>query len=459
MTERQGGEGVYDKFRNRAMFPIRDAMGRMVGFGGRILNPEDMPKFMNSPQTALFDKGRLLYALDMARKSIRAQDQVVIVEGYLDVIALHQGGFSNVVSPMGTALTEDQLKMLKRLTRRIVLALDPDAAGQKATLRGLEVARQAMDHTADRTYDPTGLLRQQARLDADLRVTTLPEGMDPDEIVLRDPAEWSKIVESARPLLVHVMETLVAGKDLDDPKVKGEIAAQVLPLVEDVPNAFEREDYRQKLARLLRVDERSLVGVTPAARPVRRRSQNQPALQETAPQKPVLQVAARPDDALEMHCLRLLLREPEALYRLDRHLQKAGVSRFSVQDFEHADYQLLASLIFRSLEQEDLDANQFIQENMPEALQDLVRELLQPFEHGEPTPERLVEDLVQTAMRLRQIRTHAHVSQLIFMQQDVQQEEGNPNLEDYQGIHQVVLECSRVLKNLNKALGQPIQLD
>jgi DNA primase len=195
VTERQGGEGVYDKFRHRVMFPIRDGMGRMVGFGGRVLNPEDQPKFMNSPQTVLFDKGRLLYALDLARKAIRAQDQVVIVEGYLDVIALHQGGFSNVVSPMGTALTEDQLRMLKRLTRRIVLALDPDAAGQKATLRGLELARQTMDHTAERSYDPTGLLRQQARLDADLRVTTLPDGLDPDEIVLRDPAEWAKIVE------------------------------------------------------------------------------------------------------------------------------------------------------------------------------------------------------------------------------------------------------------------------
>ena len=129
------------------------AAGRMVGFGGRILNPEDQPKFMNSPQTALFDKGRLLYALDQARKAIRAKDQVVIVEGYLDVIALHQGGFNNVVSPMGTALTEDQLRMLKRLTRRIVLALDPDAAGQKATLRGLEMARQAMDHTSELAFD------------------------------------------------------------------------------------------------------------------------------------------------------------------------------------------------------------------------------------------------------------------------------------------------------------------
>jgi DNA primase len=459
VTERQGGEGVYDKFRHRVMFPIRDTLGRMVGFGGRVLNPEDQPKFMNSPQTVLFDKGRLLFALDLARKAIRAQDQVVIVEGYLDVIALHQSGFSNVVSPMGTALTEEQLHMLKRLTRRIVLALDADTAGQKATLRGLELARQTMDHTAEPTFDSTGLLRQQARLDADLRVATLPEGMDPDEIVLRDPAEWARIIESARPVLVHVMETLVQGKNIDDPRVKGEIANQVLPLIEDVPNSFEREDYRQRLARLLRVDERSLVGLPPVRQAPRRRNAGSKVTGEEAPKLETFQVAARPDAALETHCLRLLLRQPESLYLLDRVLQKSGVSRFSAQDFEHADHQVLAGIILQSLEQDELDANQYIQENLPETLQDLARELLAPFAQGEPSPEKLVEDLVQSVMRLRQLRTRAHVDQLIFMQRDIQQESGNPGMEDYQGIHQVVLQCTQVLKNLNKALGQPIQLD
>jgi DNA primase len=461
VTERQNSEGVYDKFRHRVMFPIRDAVGRMTGFGGRILNPEDQPKFMNSPQTVLFDKGHLLYALDHARKAIRAQDQVVIVEGYLDVIALHQAGFANVVSPMGTALTDEQLRTLKRLTRRIVLALDPDAAGQKATLRGLEMARQAMDHSSELAFDARGLLRNEARLEADLRVTTLPEGLDPDEIVLRDPEEWARIVEAARPVVVHVMETLAAGQDLDDPKVKSAIAGQVLPLIEDVPNSVEREAYRQRLARLLRVDERSLLGSNPPARPVRRRPGGQRAArsqESPAPAQP-LNTLARPDTALEAHCLRLLLRQPDALYLLDRVLQKAGISRFSAQDFEHSGHQMLAAIILQSLEQDDLDANQYIQERLPETLQDLVRELLAPFPKGEPSAERLIEDLIQTVMRLRQVRTHAHVEQLIFMQQDVQQEEGTMRMDDYQGIHQVVLQCTHVLKSLNKALGQPVQLD
>lgn len=454
VSERQSG-GVYDRFRNRIVFPIRDGMGRMVGFGARILNPEDQPKFINSPQTVLFDKGRLLYALDQARKSIRSQDQVVIVEGYLDVIALHQAGFTNVVSPMGTALTEDHLRMLKRLTRRIVLALDPDAAGQKATLRGLEMARQAMDHSTELVFDARGLLRHEARLEADLRVTTLPEGQDPDEIVLQDKQAWARIVASARPVVVHVMETLAAGQDLDDPKVKSDIAARILPIIEDVPNAVEREDYRQRLARLLRVDERSLLGAQIGSRPVRRK----PAIQRqdaAAAPRPLL-VSGR-EEALENHSLRLLLRQPDALYLLDRNLQKAGLARLSTIDFERSDHQMLAGLIIQSLEQDELDANQYIMEKLPEMLQDLVGEMLSPFDQGEPAPEKLVELLVRTIMRLRHSRANKHLDQLIFMQKDIQQE-GSSWGDEFQGIYTYAFQYSLALKAIDKALGQPVLLD
>jgi DNA primase len=325
-------------------------------------------------------------------------------------------------------------------------------------MRGLEMARQAMDHTTEMGFDARGLLRHEARLEADLRVTTLPEGLDPDEIVLRNPQEWASIVEAARPIVVHVMETLAAGRDLNDPKIKSEIAAQVLPLIEDVPNSVEREAYRQRLARLLRVDERSLFGQTVPARPVRRRTQGQKAVEPEAA-RAAAKTPIRPEANLESHILRLLLRQPDALYLLDRVLQKAGIGRFAAQDFEQADHQVLAGVIIQSLDQDDTEAQQYIQEKMPPALEELVRNLLQPFPQGEPAPERLIEDLIQAVMRLRQVRTRAHVDQLIYMQQDVQQEEGSQRMEDYQGIHQVVLQCTRVLKSLNKALGQPIQLD
>ena len=453
VTERQSGDGIYDRFRNRITFPIRDAAGRMVGFGARILNPEDQPKFINSPQTVLFDKGNLLYALDQARKAIRAQDQVVIVEGYLDVIALHQAGYSNVVSPMGTALSEEQLRQLKRLTRRIVLALDPDAAGQKATLRGLEVARQTMDHSTEMAFDARGLLRHEARLEADLRVTTLPEGKDPDEIVLSDPAGWAKIVEAARPVVIHVMDTLAIGQDLADPKVKSEIAERVLPLIEDVPNPIERDDYRQRLARLLHIDERTLLSAQTGARPARRRPTGPNTQVAQPPAKRLVLVAGR-EEVLEFHCLRMLIRQPEVLYLLDRNLQKAGLTRLSFQDFERADHQEMISLIIQSLEQDDLDASQYIQEKLPDSMQDLLNELLAPILQGEPTPEKLIEDLFRSVMNLRYSRTYKHLDQLIFMQKD-DQEKGDLRSD----IGAAVNLCSLARKAIDKALGQHVQLD
>jgi len=228
--------------------------------------------------------------------------------------------------------------------------------------------------------------------------------------------------------------------------------------VEDVPDSVEREAYRQRLARLLRVDERSLLGAKPPARPVRRHPSGPPAAR-SEPAPPPLQAGQSREVSLETHCLRLLLRQPEMLYMLDRILQKAGLSRLSVQDFEQVDRQMVAAVIIQSLEQDDMDANQYLHEKMPEALQDLVQELLRPFLQGEPPTEKLVEDLIQTVLNLRQIRTRAHVDQLIFMQRDIQQEEGSQRLDDFQGIHQVMLQCSRVLKNLDKILGQPVQLD
>jgi len=450
VTQRESGSGAYDRFRNRVMFPIRDGMGHMSGFGARILNPDDVPKFLNSPQTPLFDKGRLLYGLDQARKPIRTNDQVVIVEGYLDVILLHQAGFANTVSPMGTALTEDQVRMLKRFTRKIILALDADAAGEKATLRGLDVARQAMDHSDELTFDARGLLRHEARLQADLRVTTLPPGMDPDEVVLRDPQEWKTILAAAQPVVIHVMETLARGRNLEDPKVKSEVAAEVLPLIEDVPNPVERDAYRQRLARTLRVDERALAGaLRQPPRPARRgpTREKPPAVTGT----PGIITLAHRTFELETHILRLLLRQPDALHQLDRTLLENQLSRLGAQDFEHTEHQLLARKVIESLEQDELDAHQFILRDLPESLQGLAQKLLAPMPLGEPTSEQLVEDLVNAVLHLREARIAESISQLRYLQEELQ-EQGEMSRGPY---HEMVIQYTQNLGRLNRALSGP----
>lgn len=455
VTQREGG-GVYDRFRNRLMFAIREMGGRMSGFGARILDPDDVPKYLNSPQTPLFDKGRLLYGLNLARKAIRAEDQVVIVEGYMDVIVPYQAGFLNTVSPMGTALTEDQMRLLKRFTRRIVLALDADAAGEKATLRGLEIARQALDHSEEISFNPRGLLRYEARLEADVRVTTIPEGMDPDEIVLRDPEEWRKIVESAKPIVLHVMETLASQKDLDDPKVKREISTRVLPLIEDIPNAVERDAYRQRLARLLKVDERALVGDGSSTRTtskVRRRPKEQQAVEVEA--RPVTKTSEQLSRSLEKHCLRLLLQDPEWLHVLDRALQKNGLNRMDVTDFEYVDFQILARLIMQSLEQDRKEPQAYLTEHIPEELISLVDELQNDPRLENKNAQKLQEDLIRTLMKLRLVRVNDGLQQMRFLMEEMQ-EAGETGINPYQDN---MLHYTLMRSRLDLALGRVIQLD
>ena len=446
--------GVYDRFRNRIMFPIRETMGHMAGFGARILNPEDMPKFLNSPQTALFDKGRMLYGLDLARKALRAQDQAVIVEGYLDVILLHQAGFSNTVSPMGTALTEDQFKLLKRFTRKMVIALDADAAGEKATLRGLDVARQAMDHADELVFDARGLLRHEARLQADLRVTTLPPGMDPDEVVLRNPDEWKQILAAAQPVVIHVMDTLAKAHDLNDPKEKSAVAAEVLPLIEDVPNPVERDAYRQRLARLLRVDESALAVAQRRPPKIARRGSSKEGVRPPPVIRPAIN-PARHGFELEAHILRLLLRQPEALNPLDRSLLENQLSRLGAQDFESTDHQVLARRVQDALEQDELDPHQFILRDPPDTLADLAQHLLEPMALGEPTTDQLQEDLFKTVLLLRQVRISESIGQLRFLQEEIQ-EQGDLSRGPY---HEMMLQYTQTLARLNRALAGPVRTE
>ena len=439
--------GFYDRFRNRIMIPIRDENGRMAGFGARIVDPNDVPKFLNSPETPIFSKGHLLYGLDRARKPIRTVDQAVIVEGYLDVIALHQAGYENVVSPMGTALTEHQLRLLKRFTRRIVLALDPDTAGQKAVLHGLDAARQAMDREGELGFDARGLLREEARLQADLRVASIPDGMDPDEIVARNKEEWARLIEKAKPIVTYVMETLAAGQNIIDPKVKNQVAAQVLPLIEDLPNALERDTYRQQLARMLRVDESALTGTQAQASRVKRPRGAQSAQQKQVPEKPNAAVTISSSKKVEAYIIAVLYKKPELLYRLDRLLQENGLIKLAVQDFEYTDHQMMFGLIREAVEQDKTEHHEFVVEAVPVSLQSLLQELDLQTEKLERMEEKLLEELLRGVIKLRRVAAGENLNQLRYLQEEAQQV-GDLRAASYQDL---VLKQTRLLHNLDQA--------
>jgi len=443
VSERDDGS-IYDKFRHRIIFPIRDSRGRMAGFGGRVLNPDDIPKFLNSPQTAVFDKSALLYGLEHARTPIRALDQVVIVEGYLDVIALHQAGFTNTVSPMGTALTEQQLRMLKRLTHRFILALDPDAAGDKATLRGLQIARQTMDRESEPVFDSRGLVAHESRLQADIRVTTLPAGMDPDDVVNADPTAWQSILENAKPVVIHVMETLASGRNVDDPKTRSEIAGQVLPLINEVPDPIERETYRQRLARLIKVDERLLTGGESTGGIKRKRPR--PAQVKAADHKPEITFLAG-NALLEAHILGILVRRPEMVFYVDRALHESHLMHISRLDFELAEYQAIFELVQASISQDQSEPMHYVLNGLSLPLMEIVDNLLERTEKLDPKDDRVLEDVMRALLEIRRRQVSEEINQVRF-QMDEATTAGDIRTKEYE---ERIAKCSRMLRNIHQA--------
>lgn len=337
----------YDRFRGRLMIPIRDERGRVVGFGSRSLDGSE-PKYMNSPQSIVFDKGRLLFGLDRARQAIRTQQHSVIVEGYMDVIGTHQAGFANVVAGMGTALTEDQFKMLKRLSDRIVLALDPDAAGNRAVLRGVDVARGTLDREAEITFHPRGYIRNESKLKADMRVALLPPDKDPDEVVQESAEAWRTIIANAKPVVEHVIDVMLASHDIGDPKGKSDAVNAVAPILRDLSDPVQRDHYAQHLARKLRLNPRAVaqaIGMAPhadnAREAAREAARARPATQPpgsgpgAAERGAAPKAAARSGD-LETHLVAVLSLKPHLLMDMNVALTRANLEVLDPDDFANA---------------------------------------------------------------------------------------------------------------------------
>ncbi len=293
-------------------------------------------------------------------------------------------------------------------------------------------------------FDARGLLGYEARLQADIRVTTLPEGLDPDEVVNRDPQEWENILAAARPIVIHVMETLAKERDLDDPKVKSEIAAQVLPLIEDVPSPIERDTYRQRLARLLRVDERALYETAPVrAKPAPTR--------RTSPQK-TSQVLEPTKDSVyrqEEHCLGILLRRPAMLYQVDRQLLQAGLARLMPEDFQHGDHASIVRLFQESVDQDIADPLNFVMNNLSLAMMDLADQLLEHTTEMDPNDDRVMEDLMRGLLDLRKRRLRQQIEYLRFLMEEAQDQ---GDLKATQ-VTQTMVQHTQTLRQINKAVG------
>lgn len=250
---------VWDRFRGRLMFPIRNRRGEYIAFGARAMSEEQQPKYLNSPDSPLFSKSDTLYGLDLAKDAIRADNLAIIVEGYTDVVIAHQEGFKNVVASLGTALTEKQLAQLARMTKRYALALDADAAGAAATERGLNLARQALSYKNAPVPVGSGLVVFKERLEAELLILELPPERDPDEVILEDAEAWRALVATAKPLLDYFLDLQQRDLDLTTAHGKSEYAKRMLPVIAQVKDSVQRTHYAQELARRTRSDERVIM--------------------------------------------------------------------------------------------------------------------------------------------------------------------------------------------------------
>jgi DNA primase len=219
---------THDRFRNHLMFPIKDARGRTTGFGARVLD-DSLPKYINSPQTPIFDKSGTLYGINLAAPAIRQQNIAVIVEGYMDVITAHQNGFTNVIASMGTAVTDKQVTALKRLARNVnmVLALDADAAGEEAMLRCVD-------------YENT--------LDAEVKVLIMPSGKDPDDVIKEEAQNWQHLLDEAIPVIDYAIQTVCARLDMSKAKDQSAAVSTLLPLIARARDVIRQGHYVSKLS-------------------------------------------------------------------------------------------------------------------------------------------------------------------------------------------------------------------
>ncbi len=452
---------TYDRFRHRLMIPIRDGRGQTVGFGARALDPAERAKYINSPQSPLFDKSALLFGLDMARRAIRETETAVIVEGYMDVMQAHQAGFENVVAQMGTALTEPQLRQLDKYASRLVLALDPDTAGLNATMRGLNVARETLDGDQAISFDPRGMMRYTGMLDMDIRVITLPEGKDPDVLIREDPGAWQALIDSAMPVADFVIRQGTAHLGENASIHEREAAArELLPILTATESDLQRSGNIQALARRVRIDERTLIEWTQRRQPARTRVR--PSIREQRKQAarpaPVPPAGGPPgqSDLREGFCLWLLIQQPERLFAANRRLRElqggdeqlaAALAPLCAQDFRRPDYQAIFRALEDSLYRDEAQPLEYLMRVLPPELWEVVEQLqvapLDTFSRLLPRP--LVTELqsilrekarinalpvpdeglfIQEALTLRLSRLERELRELYFLQEEAEREGG-----------------------------------
>ena len=420
LRENEEGGPSRDFFYNRIMFPIHDRQGRVIGFGARALG-DAMPKYINTPQTPVFNKSDTVYALHLASERMRSEGVGVVVEGYMDAIAAHEFGYANVVASMGTALTERQVSQLRSLASSFVLALDADAAGQEATLRSLESSWRVISRQRPTSGSALGgamILRDPVTL----RIAPLPPGTDPDALIRDDREAWERVIEEATPLVEYLIPAMAARFDLSTGQGKAQAAEAVFPFIASTGNTFDQERYTRLLADALGVSREALLASVsrrpPAARAAGQRRD------AAAPGMSADRLAVDSSRSLDDYTLALLLKRPE----LTEHVQD-----LSPELFRHTEDRELFQRLRDGVDVEQLEED--LDETLRERLAHLVRQdlvaadrrqsedafkeclkrlktrywkehqesIIASEDQGVPTPRRLEQEIESANARIREL--------------------------------------------------------
>ncbi|SHK05038.1 DNA primase [Rhodothermus profundi] len=386
--------GYYDRFRHRLMFPIFSHTGRVVGFGGRLLTPHpDQPKYINTPETPVYHKGRTLYGLYQARQALRAQGEAILVEGYTDVIALHQAGIEHVVATSGTALTPDQARLLARYVRRVVLLYDADAAGQQAALRSIEL------------FLARGL---------SVYVVSLPPGEDPDSFVRAQGARAFQeyLQRHRRDFVTFHYELARRQGQLDTPEGEAEVARTIVEAIARLPDPLLREPYVRRAAELLKIPPVRLLEILQA-------TETAPAREAPSPRSTSVSLPPQPPPVwheAERLLVRLMLEE-------GRPMIAFVLGHMALEEFTEGPPRQLITRLLEQYETGAVDARPFLEGRYGPELQRLATEaLMEPYEPSEnwarkgiPVPrlrDRAYEAAADAMMRLKLQRIDELIHQL-----------------------------------------------
>jgi len=371
----EDGSRPYDRFRGRIIFPIFDIQGRVVGFGGRVRPgaKEEEAKYINTPNTPVYDKSKILYGLNNAKVAIRKENFAIIVEGYFDVILSFQVGAENVVATSGSALTEHHLKVLSRYTKNLILAFDMDIGGEEATKRGIDLAQM---------------------LGFNIKIAFLPEGKDPADVVKENPTKWLEILKASKEIVHFYFEKLLEKFDKNTLNGKKEIARNLLPYIGRIQDKVEQSGWMRKLARELDVKEEALWGE------LQKLSLKKEKFQKTEEISISISKKTSPEELIETRILLAFL-----------GLKEKGISR---EEEEKLVQNLKEIAPFFGSERETLRECLVSQKKIPKDLESYYQELLLEVEikFAQVDKENLLEDFYFCVKRLQKIKREKLIQRL-----------------------------------------------